>query len=64
MRKPAGLGHIGDPMSELNIQRRLQWWRERDPVKPIIVSQKMVDEDPALQRAILELDFVQLEQPQ
>ena len=64
MRKPAGLGHIGDPMSELNIQRRLQWWRERDPVNPIRVSQKMVDEDPALQRAILELDFVQLEQPQ
>ena len=63
MRKPACLGHIGDPMSELNIQRRLQWWRECDPPKPIRVSQEMVDRDPALQRAMAELDYIQLERP-
>ena len=57
------LGSIGDPMSELNIQRRLQWWRERDPPKPIRVSQEMVDADPALQRAMAELDYIQLERP-
>lgn len=63
MRKPTSLGSIGDPMSELNIQRRLQWWRECDPAGIIKVSQEMVDADPALQQAILELDFVQLERP-
>jgi hypothetical protein len=54
------LGGIGDPMSELNIQRRLNWWRERDPAGIIKVSQESVDADPALQRAILELPYVQL----
>jgi hypothetical protein len=54
---------IGDPMSELNIQRRLQWWRERNPAGIIRVPQRWVDSDPALQRALEELDYVQLEKP-
>ena len=62
-RPLTNLGSIGDPMSELNIQRRLQWLRECDPPGIIRVSQDMVNEDPALQRAILELDYVQLERP-
>ena len=62
-RAPTGLGSIGDPMSELNIQRRLQWWRERNPAGIIRVSQEMADKDPAVRRALLELDYVQLEQP-
>jgi hypothetical protein len=59
------LGGIGDPMSELNIQRRLNWWRERErerePAGIIYVSQDMVNKDPALQRALAELDYVQIE---
>ena len=63
MSRKTNLGSIGDPMSELNIQRRLQWWRECAPAGIIRVSQEMVNRDPALQRAILELDYVQLERP-
>ena len=62
-RAPTRLGSIGDPMSELNIQRRLQWWRERRPAGIIRVPQEWVDKDPALQRALEELDYVQLERP-
>jgi len=62
-RSPTNLGGIGDPMSELNIQRRLNWWRERTPAGIIRVPQEWVDSDPALQRALDELDYVQLEKP-
>jgi hypothetical protein len=58
------LGGIGDPMSELNILRRLNWWRECDPAGFITVSQDMVNEDPALQRAVLELPFLRIEKHQ
>ncbi|MCP4480596.1 MAG: hypothetical protein GY818_21125 [Planctomycetaceae bacterium] len=57
------LSSIGDPMSELNIQRRLQWLRECNPAGIIRFPKDWVDEDPALQRAIEELDYVQLERP-
>ena len=50
-------------MSELNIQRRLRWWRERDPQGIIKVSQESVDADPALQRAFLELPYARLRKP-
>ena len=63
MRKPTMLCGIGDPLCELNIQRRLQWWRERNPAGIIKVSQESVDADPALQRAILELPYVQIRKP-
>ena len=63
MRKPTKLGGIGDPLCELNIQRRLQWWRERNPAGIIRVNQEHVDQDPALQRAILELPYIQLRKP-
>ena len=62
-RAPTKLGAIGDPMSELNIQRRLQWWRECDPAGIIKVSQEMVDNDPATRRAVEELDYVQIRKP-
>jgi len=62
-RAPTRLGSIGDPMSELNIQRRLQWWRECDPAGIIRVSQDAVNKDPALQRALLELPYVQIRKP-
>lgn len=62
-RAPTRLGSIGDPLSELNIQRRLQWYRECDPAGIIRVNQEHVDQDPALQRAILELPYIQLRKP-
>ena len=63
-RSPTSLGSIGDPMSELNIQRRLQYLRERNPAGIIRYPKEWVDEDPALQRAIAELDYVQLSKHQ
>ena len=62
-RKPTSLCGIGDPLSELNIQRRLQWWRERNPSGIIKVSQSLVDRDPATRQAVLELPFVQIRKP-
>ena len=62
-RPRTSLGSIGDPMSELNIQRRLQWWRECDPSGIVYVSEESVANDPALQRAMKELPWLQLEQP-
>ena len=54
---------LGDEMCELNIQRRLQWWRERNPRGFITVSEEMVKADPALQQAVLELPFLRIEKP-
>ena len=62
-RAPTKLGATGDPMSELNIQRRLQFLRERRPSGIIKFHQEAVDRDPALQRAVLELPFVQIRKP-
>jgi len=62
-RRKTCLGSIGDPISELNIQRRLQWWRERTPSGIVKVSQESVNKDPALQRALQELPWLQLRQP-
>ena len=62
-RPRTNLCGIGDPMSELNIQRRLQWYRELNPAGIFRVNQEHVDQDPALQRAILELPYIQLRKP-
>jgi hypothetical protein len=62
-RAPTKLCGIGDEMSELNIQRRLQWWRERNPSGIIKVDQASVDADPALQQAVLELPSIQIRKP-
>ena len=63
MARKTNLGSIGDPMSELNIQRRLNWLRERRPSGIIKFHQEAVDRDPALQRAVLELPFLRIEKP-
>ena len=49
---------IGDPMSESNIQRRLQWLRERVTDHDVHFSQAEIDRDPALQQALLELPWL------
>ena len=58
MSRKTNLGSIGDPMSELNIQRRLQWMRELDRI--LYVTEEMANKDPAVRRAIEELDHVRL----
>ena len=60
-RAPTKLCGLGDDMSELNIQRRFQWLREQNMV--IKFNQEDVNADPALQRAILELPYIQLRKP-
>jgi len=60
-RKPTILRSFGDPNSELNIQRRLQWLRERTGSDGIVFIPKyLVDQDPAMKKAVEELDWLQL----
>ena len=51
---------IGDEMSELNIQRRLQWLRETDPECDIYFTQELFNKDPAIRRAIEELHWLKV----
>jgi hypothetical protein len=60
-RKRTTLLAHGDEMSELNIQRRLQWLRECNPRGIVYVSDEDIKEDPALQIAVQELDWLQPE---
>ena len=61
-RKPTILGSFGDPNSELNVQRRLQWLREVSGGGPIFISRSHVDRDPAMKKAVEELDWLCLEE--
>jgi len=57
------LGSIGDPMSELNIQRRFRFFAESDARGIIKVSEESFKADPAVRKAVRELDHVQLRKP-
>ena len=59
-RKPTILGSFGDPNSELNVQRRLQWLRERPGTGLVFITKDHVDQDPAMKRAVEELDWLRL----
>ncbi len=51
----------GDPLSELNIQRRLKIMREMNEHGPrgkVVIMQCLVDRDPAMQRAVEEFDWL------
>ena len=61
-RKPTILGSHGDPYSELNVQRRLQWLRERSGGGLVFISKDLVDRDPAMKKAVEELDWMRLEE--
>ena len=53
--------NYGDPLSELNIQRRLKIMREMNEHGPhgkVVIMQFLVDRDPALQRAVEEFDWL------
>ncbi len=61
-KKPTILGSFGDPQSELNVQRRLQWLREVSPGGLVHVTKWMVEQDPAMKKAVEELDWLTLEE--
>ena len=63
-RSPTKLVSTGDPQSELEIQRRIQWLREQVVLRGAVVTlpQSVIDRDPALQRMIGELDWLRVEE--
>jgi len=63
MERKTNIGSTGDPMCEMNIQRRFQYLRECNPRGILTFTEEQVKADPALQRAVLELPFVQLRKP-
>ncbi len=60
MRAKTILGSIGDPMSELNIRRRLQWLLESDPTRVVYFEEESVKADPALQQAVQRADWLRV----
>ena len=58
------LASTGDPKSELNIRRRLQRLRERTVGGFAYIPESWINADPALQRAVKELDWLKVEQPE
>jgi len=60
--RKASLSSIGDPNSEINVQRRLNFLRGINPDGVVFIPQSWVDEDPAFAQAVLELDWLKLEQ--
>ena len=59
-KKPTILRSFGDPNSELNVQRRLQWLRERSGSGVVFIPKYPVDQDPAMKKAVEELDWLRL----
>lgn len=66
-RKPTILGDAkyGDPNSDLAVQHRLNWLRERPPAPfggVVYVPRSWVDKDRALQKAVLEMDWLRVDE--
>ena len=59
--RKASLSSIGDPNSEINVQRRLNFLRQVTPGGTVFVPKRWVDDDPAFAQAVLELDWLQIE---
>ncbi len=61
------LQSIGNPMSELNIQRRIEFLRTRDKESDSdgvsYVPESWVKADPALQWGVENLDWLKIEKP-
>ena len=63
MKNPT-LGSFGDPLSELNVQRRLRFLRSSRCTGTVSIPKSWVDDDPAFARAVKELDWLRIEEPQ
>jgi len=61
------LKSIGDPMSELNIRRRIEYLRARDKETDgdgvVYLPEAWIKADPALQWAVQNLDWLKIEKP-
>jgi hypothetical protein len=68
MSKTFTLQSVGDPMSELNIQRRIKFLRlqdkESDSEGVSYIPESWVKADPALQWGVKNLDWLKIEKPQ
>jgi hypothetical protein len=62
-KRQISLVSIGDPMSELNIQRRLRFLRNSRGRGVVFIPQSWADEDPAFARGVEELDWLRIEKP-
>mgnify|MGYP000465751879 CR=1 FL=1 len=52
---------VGDPQSELNVQRRINFLRSRPGRGVVYVPKSWVDRDLALKKAVGDLDWLQVE---
>ena len=52
----------GDPQSELNVQRRLNFLRSRPGRGVVYVPKSWVDRDLAMKKAVEELDWLRVEE--
>ena len=52
----------GDPQSELNVQRRLNFLRSRPGRGVVYVPNSWVDRDLAMKKAVEELDWLRVEE--
>ena len=63
MKRRTSLASVGDPFSEINIQKRLNFLRESSSGGTVYVPKSWIEKDPALQRAVQELDWLRVEEP-
>ena len=58
------LATIGDPMSELNIQRRFRYFADNRPQSGFLyLNEEWVKDDPAMQEAVRLLPWVFVRKP-
>lgn len=51
---------LGDSQSELNVQRRLNFLRSVDRTGVVFIPKSWVEQDLAMERAVAELDWLQV----
>jgi hypothetical protein len=54
---------VGDPQSELNVQRRLNFLRSRPGRGVVYVPKSWVDQDLAMKKGVEDLDWLRVEEP-
>lgn len=64
IRKRTSLAESGDPMSEINVMRRLNFLRESSVRGIVFVPERWVKADPAMAKAVQELDWLKIAKPQ
>ena len=62
-KKRTSLTEIGDPLSELNCMRRLNFLRESTVGGVVYIPESWVKTDPAMAKAVQELDWLKIAKP-